>query len=182
MKSFRSSLLAVLLLAAPAAVAAPTSPGTQVGEVVVPGGPPPKLAASYPADGATVPSGTLILKVTFDQPMTAASWSYGKAPDAAFPNCLERPRLLSDQRTFVLLCGVNAHQTYAIQINTPRDFANAQGRTAKPAELRFSTGDVGPRDIHEALKEAGLTDADDPIMTWKDPGDGVSQSRPPPEP
>lgn len=163
-----------------AALADPAKSGTQVGEVVVPGGPPPKLAASYPADGAEVPAGTLILKVVFDQPMTAAAWSYGKAPDAAFPNCLERPRLLADMKTFVLLCAVNAHQTYAIQINTPRDFANAQGRTARPTEVRFSTTDVGPRDMHEALREAGLTEADDPIMTWRDPGGGVSQSQSPP--
>jgi hypothetical protein len=173
--------LAVLASLSGAADAAPNTDdhGTQVGEVVVPGGPQPKVAASYPADGAAVPAGTLVLKVVFDQPMTADSWSYARAPDAAFPNCLERPRLLSDQRTFVLLCAVNAHQSYAIQINSPRDFANDVGRTAKPAELRFTTTEVGPRDIHEALKLAGLTEADDPIMTWRDPGAGVSQSPPP---
>jgi hypothetical protein len=108
--------------------------------------------------------------------MTPDSWSYGQTPDAAFPNCLQRPRLLGDQRTFVLLCAVGPNRTYAIQINAPKDFANASGRTANPTLLHFSTTDVGPRDLHQALREAGLTEADDPIMTWKDPGVGVSQS------
>jgi hypothetical protein len=159
-----------------ACAGAPADHGTEVTGVLVSGGPPPKVAASYPADGASVPAGTMVLKITFDQPMTPDAWSYARAPDGAFPNCLEHPRLLGDRRTFVLLCAVNAHQSYAIQINAPRDFANDAGRTAKPTLLRFSTGDVGPRDLHEALKLSGLTEADDPIMTWKDPGAGVSQS------
>jgi hypothetical protein len=171
------ALTAVVLLTATSTAAAPApAPSTQVGEVVVPGGPPPKVAASYPADGGSVPAGTLILKIVFDQPMTPDSWSYGKAPDAAFPNCLQRPRLLGDQRTFVLLCTVGAHKSYALQINVPRDFTNERGRSANPILLHFSTTDVGPRDIEDALQLAGLTPADDPIMTWKDPGGGVSQS------
>jgi hypothetical protein len=157
---------------------APVGPPTQVGGIVVPGGPPPKVAASYPADGTSVPAGTLVLKITFDQPMTPDSWSYSPVLGAGFPNCLERPRLLGDQHTFVLLCAVNAHQDYAIQINVPKDFAAETGRTAKPAVLRFATDDVGPRDIHDALVLAGLTDHDDPVMTWKDPGAGVSRSGP----
>jgi hypothetical protein len=163
-------------LAGGARAGAPAS--TPVAEVTVPGGPAPKVTASYPADGATVPAGTLVLKVTFDLPMTPDNWSYSRAPDAGFPNCLERPRLLADRKTFVLLCAVGAHQDYAIQINTPKDFAADSGRSAKPTLLRFSTTDVGPRDIHDALAEAGLTDQDDPVMTWKDGGAGISQAGP----
>lgn len=175
----KTALSLLALLTAGPALAAPPDHGTSVSEVVVPGGPPPRIAASYPADGATVPGGTLVLKIVFDQAMAPDSWSYGRAADAAFPNCLEHPRLLGDQRTFVLLCAVAPHQSYAIEINAPRDFANASGRTAGPTRLRFATGEVGPRDLHAALTQAGLTDADDPIMTWKDPGGGVSSVRKP---
>jgi hypothetical protein len=175
----KTIVLALALLPAGPALAAPPDPGVSVSAVVVPGGPPPRIAASYPADGATVPAGTLVLKIVFDQAMTPDNWSYGRTADAAFPNCLEHPRLLGDRRTFVLLCAVAAHRSYAIEINAPRDFANAGGRTAGPARLQFTTGDVGPRDLHAALTQAGLTDADDPIMTWKDPGGGVSSARRP---
>jgi len=157
----------------------PQGPGTVVGEVVVPGGPAPKIAASYPADGAVVPAGTLVLKIVFDQPMTADGWSYGRTDGAAFPKCLQRPRLLGDQRTFVLLCQVAAQQSYGIEINAPRVFLGEDGRKAKPTLLRFSTTEVGPRDIHDALLLAGLTDVDDPVMTWRDSGAGVSQSAAP---
>jgi len=161
-----------------ASTPSPASQGTPVTEVVVPGGPPPKVAASYPADGAVVPAGTLVLKIVFDQPMTADGWSYGRAEDAAFPKCLQRPRLLGDRRTFVLLCMVAAQQSYAIEINAPRVFLGEDGRKAKPTLLHFSTTEVGPRDIHDALLLAGLTDVDDPVMTWRDNGAGVSQSAP----
>jgi len=162
-----------------AGAAPPSDRPTQVGEVVVPGGPPPKVAASYPADGSVVPAGTLVLKIVFDQPMTADGWSYGRSEGAAFPKCLQRPRLLGDLRTFVLLCSVAAHQSYGIEINAPRVFIGEGGRKAKPMLLHFSTTDVGPRDIHDALQLAGLTDVDDPVMTWRDSGAGVSRSTPP---
>jgi len=164
---------------APAVAAAQAERSTTVQGVTVPGGAPPKVTASFPANGSSVPAGDLILKVVFDQPMTADAWSYGKVAGAAFPDCLERPRLLNDLRTFVLLCTVAPHTAYAIDINAPRDFANAHGRSANPTLLRFTTTDVGPRDMEDALQEAGLTAVDDPVMTWRDPGDGVSQSPPP---
>jgi hypothetical protein len=37
------------------------------------------------------------------------------------------------------------------------------------------------RALHDALSQAGLDDTDDPIMTWGDPGQGVSQTAAPPE-
>ncbi|MEJ0066732.1 MAG: hypothetical protein WDM85_16030 [Caulobacteraceae bacterium] len=42
-------------------------------ELVVTPGPGPTVRSTYPAAGASVPSGTVILKIVFDQPM---------APDA----------------------------------------------------------------------------------------------------
>ena len=57
------------------------------------------------------------------------------------------------------------------------------GRSARPTILRSTTTGTGPRTIHDALVAAGLTDEDDPVMTWRDTGAGVSQSTPaPPDP
>jgi hypothetical protein len=161
---------------APAPKTAPS--GTPVKEVVVVSGPGPKVVGSFPAEGAQAPAGVLVLKVVFDQPMAADAWSYGPAESRALPNCLDRPRLLPDKRTTVLLCSVAAHENYAVQINPTPRFASADGRSATPSVLHFSTGDVGVRSLHDALSQADLSDADDPIMRWQDSGAGISHSAP----
>jgi hypothetical protein len=179
MRMLRSGPLLVsglALFGASVAAGAPPTAATAVGELVVVGGPGPKVVSSWPADGASVGAGVLALKLVFDQPMTAQAWSYGPAEGAAFPKCLGHPRLLGDRRTFVLLCTVQAHGAYAVEINADRDFASANGRVAKPSVLRFSTLDIDARSVHAALLEAGLTDADEPIMSWRDDGAGVSRS------
>lgn len=165
------------MLALIAAVAA-AAPPTSVAELTVPGGPPPKVMASFPAQGAQVAAGVLVIKLVFDQPMAADSWSYGRAEGGDFPSCLAKPRLLADKRTFALLCSVAAHQTYAIAVNPAPAFAGANGRLAKPDTLSFTTNDTPTASLHDALEQAGLTDADKPVMTWKDDGGGVSRSPP----
>jgi hypothetical protein len=142
------------------------------------GGPAPKVSASYPADGGSIPAGVLIVKITFDQPMTADGWSYGRSDKGDFPSCLEQPRLLPDKRTFVLLCDVAARKSYAMQINASADFASDKGRSAQSTLLTFQTGDFSVFNLHDALAAAGLTDADEPVMRWHDDGAGVSQSPP----
>jgi hypothetical protein len=149
------------------------------GVVVVPG-PGPTVKSSYPKAGDSVPAGTLILKITFDQPMTPDAWAFGRSADGDFPDCLTDPRLLGDKRTFVLLCSLSLNHAYAVEINPAPRFASDDGRLAKPYTLKFSTNDEITRGLHDALLQAGLDDTDDPIMTWRDPGLGVSQTPPPP--
>jgi len=170
--------IALCCVAAPAAQA--QSPKEVEGLVVVPG-PGPTVQSTYPSAGNSVPAGTVILKIVFDQPMTPDAWAYGRSADGDFPDCLAQPRLLDDQRTFVLLCSVALpNRTYAVQINLAPRFTSANGRSAKPYTLKFTTNDEITRGLHDALSQAGLDDADDPIMTWRDPGQGVSQTPPPP--
>jgi hypothetical protein len=139
------------------------------------------VQSTYPNAGASIPAGTVILKIVFDQPMTPDAWAYGRSADGDFPDCLAEPRLLSDRRTFVLLCSAAlANRAYAVEINLAPRFASADGRSAKPYTLKFSTNDDITRGLHDALLQAGLDDSDDPIMTWRDPGQGVSQTAPPP--
>ena len=85
--------------------------------MVVPG-PGPHVVASYPAQDASVPAGVLVLKITFDQPMTADAWSYAKADGGDFPSCLGRPRLLNDKKTFSLLCTVAPKGSFAVTRST----------------------------------------------------------------
>ena len=107
-------------------------PGTPVSELVVVGGAAPKVSATFPADKTEVPGGILVVKVVFDQPMTANAWSFGPLDGSLFPHCLAQPRLLADHRTSVLLCSVAAHQSYVMRINPTPGFVADGGRAAQP--------------------------------------------------
>lgn len=179
-------LLWLCALAGPAAAQAPSSslasaPPRKADELVIIATPPvdPKVVSTYPADGGKAPGGVLVLKVVFDQPMVPQAWSFGQGADGAFPHCLKTPRLLNDKRSFALLCSVAPDQAYAVQINASPDFVSARGRSAKPFLLHFSTTDATVYDMQTALKQAGLTDADEPIMTWNAQPGGVSSAAPP---
>jgi len=127
----------------------------------------PKVVSTYPTVGGSVPWGMVVLKIAFDQPMTADAWSYGRSDEGEVPNCLARPRLLQDQRTFVLLCSLPPNHTYAMSINAAPGFVSAAGRAAPPFVLKFSTSDASSTTaLADALKQAGLTADDGPIMDW----------------
>jgi hypothetical protein len=165
------SLFLALALAASAGLARadpPQTAATVVRPVTIAGGPGPKVVQSFPAEGATVPAGVIVLKIVFSQIMAADGWSYGRADAGAFPDCLGEPRMLADQRTFALLCTVGPHQTYALQINASPSFASENGRPAAPEVLHFTTGDVGVTDMEAALSQASLTPQDEPIMKWSE--------------
>jgi hypothetical protein len=170
----RALAVAAALGLAGVAVAQPT-----VSPLTVPGGPAPKVTASYPAQDAAVPDGVLVLKVAFDLPMRPDAWAFAPAEGGAFPACLARPRLLNDARTFVLLCTVEPKKTYAVALNATPRFVSSAGRPAEPWVLKFTTTDVDTRDLPTALQQAGLTDQDDPVMNWRDDGKGVAAT---PEP
>jgi hypothetical protein len=171
-----SRALALIAACALAASAAGAQGVHEVEGLTVVPGPGPTVKSTYPAAGASVPGGVVILKLVFDQPMTADAWAYGRSVDGDTPDCLSQPRLLADQRTFVLLCTVSGGHAYAVDINAAPRFASAAGRSARPYTLKFSTTTEMTRGLHDALAQAGLTDADDPIMTWSDPGQGVPQT------
>jgi hypothetical protein len=175
--------LAAVVLIGSACLAAPAarSQGAKVVEgVVVVAGPGPAVQSTYPTSGASVPAGAVIVKIVFDQPMAPDAWAYGPSPDGDFPKCLANPRLLNDQRTYALLCSLPPGRTFALVINSTPQFESAYGRSAKPYTLKFATTDANTPSVHEALLQAGLTDGDQPIMTWHDEGRGVSHSATPP--
>ncbi len=179
----RNLLLALTLtfdlVGAMHAAAAAPAPATPVSGVVVTAPVDPKVVASYPIDGASVPFGTVLIKLVFNQPMTPEAWSYGRSDAGAFPDCLARPRLLADQRTVALLCSLPAGRTYAIEVNAAPGFTSRAGRSVKPFLLRFTTTTDATVSVHDALALAGLTDADAPIMDWNG-AEGVSDATPKP--
>jgi hypothetical protein len=176
------SLLTATLLALAAVTASP--PPSKPQDVLVVARRPvdPKVISTFPADGAAVAGGQVILKITFDQPMIPEAWSYGPAGGGGFPDCLARPRLLNDRRTFVLLCSASLNSAFAVEINAAPDFVTVAHRTLPPFTLHFKTTSDASDDLHDALLAAGLTDADDPIMTWNGAGGGAASVAPPPRP
>ena len=71
---------------------------------------PPGVVATFPAAGSTVDPGVMVLKVTFDQHMDPDAWRYAKGA-GEYPDCLAKPRLLADEKTFVLLCTTHSDRT-----------------------------------------------------------------------
>lgn len=181
------SLLVPLLLmaAAPPPAPAPARPPTEVSSLTIyPPGPPPRLAASWPAQGAAVTPGVAILRLTFDQAMTADGFEFGPAEGGETPPCLKTPRLLNDGRTFVLLCTLRSGRHYALTLNGgqpreagPNGFASVSERRAPPVVLTFSTTTDEPvRSLDEAMKAQGLTPLDVPVQ--EDPNrDGRAPAR-----
>lgn len=129
----------------------------------------PKVVATWPAAGQSVAPGVLVLKVTFDQQMTPRDFAYGLGTGTDKLDCLKTPRLLNDDKTFVLLCTTLPGKTYAISLNQapaagPAGFSNLAENRAEPSELTFSTSTGDPvTKLRDAIKAAGLGDLDVPV-------------------
>jgi hypothetical protein len=158
---------------APAPTQAPTPPSPNVVApiTVYPATNAPKIVRSYPAAGQALSGGVLVLSVTFDQPMLKTGFDFAAGPGGEAPPCLKTPRLLDDNKTFVLLCTTDPHKSYSLAFNAKPQggFENVAEHRAEPATLAFSTTDGdGPRDIHAAMKAANLRDIDMPIQDMPD--------------
>jgi hypothetical protein len=162
-------------VAAPPAVAPgpPPPPATVSPLTVFPRSEAPKLVKSFPAAGAAIAPGLLVLSVTFDQSMLKTGFDVTSAAGADPLPCLKTPRLLDDRKTFVLLCTADPGKTYKLALNaaaTQGGFQNESEHRAEPASVSFTTTtDVnGPGDIHAALKASGLREIDMPIQDTPD--------------
>jgi hypothetical protein len=180
------ALAAALLGGAALAAPPPTTPapgGNTVSPVTVfPKTDAPKLVKSYPAAGQAMSAGVLVMTITFDQPMLDTGFSFGPADGGEPPHCLKTPRLLDDKKTFVLLCTTDPAKTYALTFNAAPQggFENVAEHRAEPATLSFKTTDGdGPKDVHEAMKAAGLRDTIDMPIEVSPDRHGDSGNEPP---
>ena len=157
-------------LGAPALAQTASSPTRLSGvTVVAPAKTLPIVVSTFPAAGGKVTSGALILKVTFDQVMNPDGWDYAKGTDA-YPRCLARPRLLSDQKTFVLLCTAPPDARFSVAFNATRSggFENMAGQRAVSAVINFTTDDgKALATIADAMKAADLKPDEGPVMDIK---------------
>lgn len=165
-------LLALTVLLAASAAYAQDEPTAVSPVMVMPPTDPPKVASSYPAEGQAIAPGVLILKLTFDQKMTAKGWNYAATTDGADkPDCVATPRLLKDDKTFVLLCRVVSGKTYKVALNAadalpqnPNRFANQAEKPALTHVLSFQVVKGEPvTTIPRAMLAAGLKLDETPI-------------------
>ena len=146
----------------PAETPTPVSPIT-----VMPPTDKPKVVATWPASGETIAPGVLVLKVVFDQQMTPRDFAYGLGTGDKL-DCLKTPRLLNDNKTFVLLCTTLPGKTYSVALNPDAPggpaFSNLAENRAEPGALAFTTGTGEPvTKLRDAIKAAGLGGLDMPV-------------------
>ena len=115
----------------------------------------PHVVATFPADGATVAPGVLVLRVSFDEPMYNDSWSYVTSPTGDYPDCAAAPRRLDDRKSFVLICRTGGKKAYALWFNRApyANFISLGHKPATPYLLKFNTSDADPVwTLQEAMK------------------------------
>ena len=129
----------------------------------------PHVESTFPAQGAKVAPGLLVLRVTYDVRMRPDGWAYaeGGAP-AAYPDCAKAPRLLDDKRSFVLVCRTLPGKAYAVWFNRPplMDFASMSRQSATPFQLKFVTTQDDPvRTLADAMKaDPALVGQGEPVQ------------------
>jgi hypothetical protein len=129
----------------------------------------PHVQSTFPAQGARVPPGLVVLRVTYDVHMRPDGWAYAEAgAPAAYPDCAKAPRLLDDKRSFVLICRTLPGKAYAVWFNRPPlvDFASMSRRPATPYELKFATTEDEPvRTLADAMKaDPALAGQGEPVQ------------------
>lgn len=158
-----------LVMAAGAAVAAPphsvselvVTASKTLSELVVPapmaclkpdpaGGTPlttPKVVSTFPKKGSTVRPGLMVLRVTFDQPMSCYG-AFAEDNDWSFPcDSVQNMVLSYDRRTVRTVCLTKPNTHYGLWMDRrpgSGDFLSLAGRAPKPYELAFSTSAEPP--------------------------------------
>lgn len=99
--------------------------------------PPPTVVSTFPANGAVVRPGFLVLRVTFDRPMACA----GLADKHALalnpcPAPLREPVISRDRHTFLTVCQVAPSKHYGLWL---KRFTSLAGHPSSPYELVFDT-------------------------------------------
>ncbi|MGZ3278237.1 MAG: Ig-like domain-containing protein [Caulobacteraceae bacterium] len=111
----------------------------------------PKVVATFPANGAVVRPGVVVVRVTFDQPMACdASFDGVSNLPNPCPGRWREATLSRDQRSFRTVCEAKPNTRYRM---TLRSFRNSHG-LAIPADVTFSTSGASPiATIRQALAE-----------------------------
>lgn len=102
-----------------------------------PGIPPPTLVSTFPANGAVVRPGLLVVRMTFDLPMACPGLMdrHSKLLNPC-PAPLDQPVISLDKRTFLTVCRVAKGSHYGLWL---RRFTSQAGYPSSTQELVFDT-------------------------------------------
>jgi hypothetical protein len=117
---------------------------------------PPKVVSTFPAKGAMVRPGLLVVRVTFNQPMSC-SGSLTAAPplENPCPGAAQEFLLSYDRKTVRTVCLVAPNADYGVWLSqdpTARSFVGLGGLPSQAYRLNFSTsGGPAVRSVCEAM-------------------------------
>jgi hypothetical protein len=127
--------------------------------------PPPKIVSTFPASGDVVRPGVLVVRITFDRPMSCDGFFFSDPIlDQACPKNTQDMLLSLDRLTIRTICHVPGSSTFSLWLNEnpasgPRpnltnQFISLAGRPSEPLRLAFSTSSARPaHTLREALLE-----------------------------
>ncbi len=122
----------------------------------------PKVVSSFPAKGAVVRPGLLIVRVTFDQPMTCDGFFLADPPrQNPCPGSPQQMLLSYDRRTVRIACVVEPNAEYGLALSPDpngKTFVGMSGLPSLPYQFAFTTSD-GPvaATVCDALSEDETT-------------------------
>ena len=125
---------------------------------------PPRVVDSYPAQGGVVAPGAVMVRVSFDAPMSCYSEVTVEGGDDADDPCQPTGTwALPDRRSWLMPCRLRPGAAYRMRFRKVdgAGFVGLSGRTAEPFDLAFSTSDAAPTPSLEAAQKGdpGAPDA-----------------------
>ncbi len=142
-------------------VALPPCP--QANKSPEPGFKPPKVVSAFPEKGRVVRPGLLVLRVTFDKPMTCIGLlapapaplpDFNNKEQPKFNPCpapLRSPMISRDRRTFLTVCVLGKDTRYGLRL---KQFTSLGGRALDHYDLEFKTSEKGQiATIEEAVAQ-----------------------------
>jgi hypothetical protein len=108
----------------------------------------PKVVSSFPAKGAVVRPGLLIVRVTFDQPMTCDGFFLADPPrQNPCPGSPQQMLLSYDRRTVRIACVVEPNAEYGLALSPDpngKTFIGMSGLPSLPYQVAFTTSEGPP--------------------------------------
>jgi hypothetical protein len=114
--------------------------------------PQPHVVSSFPAQGAVVRPGKLILRLTFDLPMACGGTFLDAPPiSSPLPDGNRVVYLSPDRKTFRVIGYASRNARYGVRLNVApvHDFQGLSGQPLQPFDLAFRTSN-GPPVLTEA--------------------------------
>jgi hypothetical protein len=118
--------------------------------------PAPTIVSTFPTEGQVVRPGLLVIRITFDRPMTCGGFLQGLA---GLPNpCPPQTQTFIqsfDHKTIRTLCLTHPGQAYGVVVGDPTEaFVSLDWQQALPLTLRFATsGEAAETSLQGALAE-----------------------------